>query len=100
MPDSYIASLRLAQMENAAKHYDDAIAACHRGLARSPGALGQGWLLMIKAQALQAEGKMGEARKELEEALQAAQQIPAPASRESNIDRIKRMLADTERTQK
>jgi hypothetical protein len=27
MPDNYIASLRLAQMENAAKHYDDTIAA-------------------------------------------------------------------------
>jgi predicted negative regulator of RcsB-dependent stress response len=94
MPGSYIASLRLAQMQDAAKHYDDAIAACDRGMARNPGALGQAWLLLIKADALQAQGKTAEERKSLELALQAAQQIPATASRDSSTATIKKMLAE------
>src|SRR5262249_6587089 len=52
MPSSWNASLRLAQMENAAKEYDLAIAACNRGLARAPGPAGRSWLLRTKADAL------------------------------------------------
>jgi tetratricopeptide (TPR) repeat protein len=76
MPHNYIASLRLAEMESAAKHYDETIAACDRGLARAPGANGQAWLLQIKAKALTQKGRKAEARQALEQALQAAQAAP------------------------
>jgi tetratricopeptide (TPR) repeat protein len=92
MPNNYIASLRLAQMELAAKHLDDAVAACDRGLARAPGANGRAWLLQIKARALGEEGKMPEARRALQAALQAAQEIPNQGSREMNVDSIKKAL--------
>jgi tetratricopeptide (TPR) repeat protein len=92
MPNNYIASLRLAQMELAAKHLDDAVAACDRGLARAPGANGRAWLLQIKARALREEGKMPEARRALQAALQSAQEIPNQGSREMNVDSIKKAL--------
>jgi tetratricopeptide (TPR) repeat protein len=92
MPSNYIASLRLAQVESSAKHYAEVIAACDRGLQRNPGALGRSWLLQIKAKALQAEGKNLEARKALEDALQAAQAIPAPMGRDMNVSMIRKML--------
>ena len=92
MPHNYIASLRLAQTENAAEHYDEAIAACDRGLGRGPGANGRAWLLQIKARSLQAEGKAGEARQALEKALQAAQQIPSQMGRDRNVSMIQGML--------
>ncbi len=71
LPDLY-----RAEMEVAAKHYDMAIAACNRGLARSPGANGKTWLLQMKADSLMHTGKKTEARQTLEEALQAAKEIP------------------------
>ena len=92
MPNNYIASLRLAQMELAAKHFDETIAACDRGLARSPGTSGRAWLLQIKAQALTQKGKTAEARRALQEALQAAQEIPSQGSRNMNVDSIKKAL--------
>jgi tetratricopeptide (TPR) repeat protein len=100
MPNNYIASLRVAQMERAGQHYDGAIAACDRGLARSPGANGRAWLLQIKAQSLQMEGKNAEARKALEDALQAAQEIPSQMGRDMNVSRIQNMLKMTEKTTK
>jgi tetratricopeptide (TPR) repeat protein len=96
MPHNYIASLRLAQMEKAAKHYDEAIAACDRGLARAPGANGRAWLLQIKADALKSKGKVLEARQALEQALQAAQEIPTQMGRDMNISMIQNMLKTTE----
>jgi tetratricopeptide (TPR) repeat protein len=92
MPNNYIASLRLAQMEAAAQRYEEAIATCRRGLARRPGAVGKSWLLRIEAEALQAKGRQAEAHKVLEEALRAAEQIPGKKSREINISGIKKML--------
>ncbi len=94
MPNNYIASLRLAQMENAAKHFDDGIAACDRGLTRSPGAFGQMWLLQIKADALTQKGEKAEARRTLQEALQAAEAIPSKSSREMNVNRIKKAMEE------
>src|SRR5215467_658682 len=38
MPNNYVASMRLAEMEIAAKQYDEGVATCRRGLTRSPGA--------------------------------------------------------------
>jgi tetratricopeptide (TPR) repeat protein len=92
MPRNYNASLRLAQMENAARHYDDAIAACDRGLRRQPGALGRSWLLQTKADALTQKGRLAEARSAFTQALEAAKAIPNPKSREHNIKMIRQRL--------
>ena len=92
MAHNYNASLRVAQMEKAAKHYDAAIAACNRGLSRDPGALGRSWLLQTKADALKQKGESAEARTMLEQALKAAQEIPSQSQRENNLKRIKQAL--------
>jgi tetratricopeptide (TPR) repeat protein len=92
IPNNYVASLRLAQMEMAAKHYDDAIAACDRGLARTPGAMGRAWLLRIKSQALTEKGQWAEARSALQQALQAAQEIPSQGSRDMMTQMITNAL--------
>jgi tetratricopeptide (TPR) repeat protein len=93
MPHNYNSSLRVAQMEKAAKHYDAAIAASDRGLSREPGALGRSWLLQTKADALKQKGQPTEARRALEQALEAAQQIPSQGPRDNNVKRIKQALA-------
>jgi hypothetical protein len=95
MPTNYNASLRLAQMEAEAKQYDDAIAACDRGLKHVTGPLGRAWLLQVKADALGRKGRVAEAHRALEEALQAAQTIPGKQPREANIARITNALKDT-----
>jgi tetratricopeptide (TPR) repeat protein len=92
MAHNYNASLRVAQMEKAAKHYDAAIAACDRGLSRDPGALGRSWLLQTKADSLKQKGQSAEARETLEQALKAAQEIPSQSQRENNVKRIKQAL--------
>ncbi len=92
MPDNWNASLRVAQMEHAAKKFDEAVAACDRGLARAPGPAGRSWLLRTKADALAQAGRAAEARRALEEALDAAQASPTQGSRENNINRIKEAL--------
>jgi len=92
MPNNYVASLRLAQIEMAAKQYDQAIATCHRGLARTPGAFGKTWLLEIEAEALEKKGLTAEARQLLQEALNSAEQIPSGNSRERVIAAIKKTL--------
>jgi hypothetical protein len=92
MPNNYIASLRLAQMELAAKQYEETISACSRGLARRPGALSRAWLLEIEAEALEAKGQTGAVRQVLQEALTAAEHIPGRDSREHTLARINKML--------
>lgn len=92
MPHDWNASLRVAQMENAAKNYDKAVAACDRGLSRAPGAAGRSWLLRTKADALRQTGQTEQARRALEQALQSAQAIPNTHSRDNNVNSIKRAL--------
>jgi tetratricopeptide (TPR) repeat protein len=92
MAHNYNASLRVAQMEKSAKHYDGAIAACDRGLSRDPGAAGRSWLLQTKADALKQKGEAAAAREALEQALKAAQEIPSQSQRENNVKRIKQAL--------
>jgi hypothetical protein len=92
MVHNYNASLRLAQMEKTAKHLSAAIAACNRGLARDPGALGRSWLLQTKANLLKETGYSAAYRTTLEQALKAAQEIPSPDQRENNVRRIKEAL--------
>lgn len=93
MPHSWNASLRVAQMERDAKHYDAAIAACDRGLHRTPGPLGRSWLLQTKADVLTKKGQTADARRALENALAAAQGIPLGRTRDSNLKRIQNALA-------
>jgi tetratricopeptide (TPR) repeat protein len=100
MPTNYIASLRLAQIESAAKHYDETIAACDRGVARAPGANGRAWLLQIKSTALMAKGQKAEARSVLEEALKAAQTIPDKRARDMNVSMISSKLQAAEQGKK
>ncbi|HXH39963.1 MAG TPA: hypothetical protein VNN08_15135, partial [Thermoanaerobaculia bacterium] len=95
MPNNYNASLRLAEMESDAKRYDEAVAACDRGLAHVTGPIGRTWLLQIKAEALTGKGDRKAARRVLEEALRAARQITTPGSRESNVKRVSRMIDET-----
>jgi tetratricopeptide (TPR) repeat protein len=94
MPEDWNASLRVAQMESAAKNYNEAIAACRRGLSRIPGPLGRSWLLQTQAEVLKHKGQPAEARQALEEALQAAEDIPNTSSRENNVGRIKQKLRE------
>lgn len=95
MPDNYNASLRVAQMEGAAKHYDQAIAACDRGLSRSPGAAGRSWLLRTKADALTQKGHTEEAHQALDQALRAAESIPNQHSREMNTKMVHDLLVQS-----
>jgi tetratricopeptide (TPR) repeat protein len=92
MPNNYIASLRRAQMELAAKHFDQTVAACERGLARQPGANGLAWLLRIKARALVQKGQMEDARRALRQALEAAHAIPNKGGRDRAIEMIQNAL--------
>lgn len=100
MPNNYIASLRLAQMEIAAKHYEETIAACDRGLARGPGANGRAWLLQIKARALRQKGQTDEAHRALQQALQAAEAIPNKGTRDKTISKIRDALREAEKATK
>ncbi|HEY6844057.1 MAG TPA: hypothetical protein VI391_07810 [Thermoanaerobaculia bacterium] len=54
MPSNYNASLRLAQMYLDARMYAESIAACNRGLARTPGPKARDWLLRVRGDALKA----------------------------------------------
>lgn len=94
MPTNYSASLRLAQMATEAKRYDEAIAASDRGLAHVTGPLGRSWLLHTKADALIGKGDKAGARRALEEALQAAQQIGNERLRANNVRQITRAIEE------
>jgi tetratricopeptide (TPR) repeat protein len=94
MPGSYNACLRLAQVLTQARRYDEAIAACDRGLTRVDGPIGRTWLLETKAQAYAEKGDRAAARQALEQARRAASDIVVTQNRESNLRRIDRMLAD------
>jgi tetratricopeptide (TPR) repeat protein len=97
MPNNYIASLRLAEMLLAAKHYAEAVAACDRGLSRGAGASGGAWLLQMKAEALTKQGRSAEARLALESALKAAEAIPDKMMRDMKVRMITNVLKDTEK---
>jgi tetratricopeptide (TPR) repeat protein len=76
----------------AAKNYDEATAACDRGLGRTPGPVGRAWLLQVKADALKKKGQPDAARNALQEALKSAEAIPNPRTRDNNIRNIKEGL--------
>lgn len=96
MPGNYNASLRLAQVEVEPKRYDDAIAACDRGLPHVTGPMGRAWLMRVKADALMKSGKRTEARRVLEEALPVAQQISSSQVRDIYVQRINAALKESD----
>ncbi|MBZ5537204.1 MAG: tetratricopeptide repeat protein [Acidobacteriia bacterium] len=100
MPNNYNASLRLAQMEIEAKQYDEAIAACDRGLEHVSGPLGRTWLFETKADALTQSGQPSEARRVLDEALQSAQAIGVKQARDHNIERISSAIKELQKAAK
>ncbi len=93
MPTNYNASLRLAQMQNQAKRYPEAIAACDRGLTHVTGPLGRTWLLQTKAEALIQLGQMQNARRALESALKAAQAIGLKSAHDRNVAQVSSAIA-------
>ena len=96
MPANYNASLRLAQMLSDAKRYDEAIAACDRGLKHVNGPLGRTWLLQIKADAFLGKGNKTAASRILRDALDSAQQIGTKDARERNVDKIMKLMKSVE----
>lgn len=96
MPANFNASLRLAQMQIEAKAYDEAIAACDRGLAKPNGPMGRTWLLQTKADALLRMDKPALAHHVLEEALQAAQQIAVKDARDRNVAKVQKIMKEIE----
>ena len=97
MPNNYNASLRLAQLETQAKRYDEAIAACDRGLKYVSGPIGRTWLLETKADALIGMGQPAAARRVLEEALRSAQEIGVTQARDRNVGKILKAMKETEK---
>jgi hypothetical protein len=96
MPNNYIASLRLAQMEMALKHYDDTSPPAIADWP-APGANGRARLPQIEARA---GGQIAEAHRALAQALQAAQNIPIKGSRDMNLPMIKNALQATARNRR
>jgi tetratricopeptide (TPR) repeat protein len=96
IPGNYNASLRLAQVATAARRYDDALAACGRGLEHVTGPIARSWLLQTKAEALIGKGDPAAARRALDEALRCAHTIGTRANRDSNVARIERAIAEVD----
>ncbi|HLJ44468.1 MAG TPA: hypothetical protein VKU01_00585 [Bryobacteraceae bacterium] len=96
MPANYNASLRLAQMETAAKRYNEAIAACDRGLAHVTGPMGRVWLLETKADALMGKKQPSEAQDVLQQALRSAREIGLKTARDRNISKVETQIKEAE----
>jgi|ERR1041385_4756439 tetratricopeptide (TPR) repeat protein len=92
MPGNYNASLRLAQMLEAAKRYEEALAACDRGIAHATGPLGKSWLLRTRADVLDDRRDPAGARAALVQAIEVAKGIGEPGLRASNVNRLTRTL--------
>ncbi len=93
MPGNYNASLRLAQMAMEAGRYDEAVAACDRGLAHATGPIARAWLLQTKSDALAGKGDRAGARAALQQALTSAREIGQEPMRGHTIERITRALS-------
>ena len=97
MPRNYNASLRLAQVLSEAKRYDEALAACDRGLAKVDGPLGRTWLLETKGETLIEKGDRKEAKETLEAARRSANAIVTASNRDGNLRRISSLMAEAEK---
>ena len=98
MPDNYTASARLAQMSLYAQRYDDALAACDRGLAHAPGAMGRTALLMTAAHAWIGKGRPADALVALDRALRSARTIGDQGVRAGMVRSISNMIGETKRS--
>ena len=96
MPTNYNASLRLAQMEIDARRYDEAIASCNHGLVHVTGPIGRTWLLQLKADALIRKNRLSAAQRVLESALSAARAIGLKQTRDRNVAKVQKTLAEIE----
>src|ERR1041385_3321143 len=96
MPTNYNASLRLAQMEIDARRYDESIASCNHGLAHVTGPIGRTWLLQVKADALIQQNRLSTAHRVLESALNAARAIGLKQTRDRNVAKVQKTLAEIE----
>jgi tetratricopeptide (TPR) repeat protein len=96
MRTNYNASLRLAQMEIDAKKYDEAIAACNRGLAHVSGPIGRTWLLQTKADALIHKNNFSAAYRVLEDALRAAKAVGVKQTRDRNVEKVMESIRGVE----
>jgi len=85
-------SARLAAAYAAAGRFGDAIAACTRGLARSPGPGGAVRLLTARATAHTSTGDVAAARRDLEAALDAAARIALAPARDAAHAQVRRQL--------
>jgi len=92
LPGDDNSSARLATAYAAAKRYDDAIAACTRGLAREPGPTGAARLLVARASAETQKGDGAAAWKDLTAALEAAKRIPIAAVRDQMTGQLQKRL--------
>ena len=93
MPRNYTASARLAAVAEAARRYDEALAACDRGLALVDGPIGRTGLLLTKARALKGKGDLPRARETAALALQAAGTIGNEHIRGNTLRRVSRLMA-------
>jgi len=96
LPRDYVPSLRLAQLLLDAQRWDDAIAACERGLAKVDGPLGRSWLLQLEARAALGKGDRTTAKGALEKAHESALAINTPRNRDSNLRAIAALMAQAD----
>ncbi len=98
MPRNYNASLRVAQVAIEVKRFDDAVAACDRGLEHVTGPVGRCWLFRTKGEALVAKGDLPHAHDAYAQALAAARAISNPSSRDRNVKKVERTIAELNAT--
>jgi tetratricopeptide (TPR) repeat protein len=93
MPRNYTASARLARVAESARRYDEALAACDRGLSHVDGPIGRTGLLLTKASALKGKGDLARARETAALALQAARSIGNERNRDNSLRRVSEFMA-------
>ena len=97
LPDDYNAAARLAQVYQKLGRTDDALAAVSRALAKGYGPR-QLRLLELKSDLLVQKGDRAAARAALEQALKAAEALPAAQHRDESVAHEKARLAQLDKT--
>jgi tetratricopeptide (TPR) repeat protein len=91
LPDDYNPPARLAAAYKAMKHYDEALAASDRALARAYGPRKIG-ILRTRAEIYAARGDAGAARRTMEETVQYAESLPAGQRSDKTIAALRKNL--------
>jgi len=97
MPRNYTASMRYAEAALDARRFDEALAACKRGLALVDGPMGRTRLLWIQGEAFLGKREQQAARGALDQALGSAQQIRSESARDNYTRRIRATLQELDR---